>query len=194
MPRTIDRDARKEQLAEAVWRVILDEGISAVSVRTVAERAGVVVGSLRHVFPTRTDLILFSAELMVRRTTERIRALPRTDNPREYALAVLGALMPLESDSRAEYEINIALIAESRAVPELRPARDDAQCRISDLALRVVRMLAPSAGDEEAVKASRRIHALVDGLAFNLFHRPLDSDNEWALDILRDEIDAIADR
>lgn len=51
VPRTIDRDARKEQLAEAVWRVVRERGIGAVSVRTVAEEAGVVVGSLRHVFP-----------------------------------------------------------------------------------------------------------------------------------------------
>ena len=39
MPRTIDHDARRAELAEAVWRVILHRGIGAVSVRTVAAEA-----------------------------------------------------------------------------------------------------------------------------------------------------------
>ena len=59
MSRSIDLTARKAQLAEAVWQVILDRGISAVSVRTVAEQAGLVVGSLRHVFPTRAELLAY---------------------------------------------------------------------------------------------------------------------------------------
>ena len=68
MPRKIDRDRRKAQLAEAVWRIVVERGIGAVSVRAVAEEAGVAVGSLRHVFPTRAELLEFSAELMVQQS------------------------------------------------------------------------------------------------------------------------------
>lgn len=61
MPRRIDLDERREHLAQAVWTIIRERGIGAVSVRVVAAEAGVAVGSLRHVFPTRTELLQFSA-------------------------------------------------------------------------------------------------------------------------------------
>ncbi|WP_201791090.1 TetR/AcrR family transcriptional regulator [Nesterenkonia sp. PF2B19] len=100
----MDRDARKNQLAEAVWQVILDQGISAVSVRTVAERAGVAVGSLRHVFPSRAELVQFSAELMVQRATDRLHATyaeAASHAPEARALALIREVLPLTPDTRA---------------------------------------------------------------------------------------------
>lgn len=200
MPRTIDRDARKAQLAEAVWRVIVDRGIGAVSVRTVAAEAGVAVGSLRHVFPTRTELLEFSAELMVERVTARISALPAGDDPRQAAMDVLRELLPLTPDSRAELEVNIALIAEAPALPELARIRDDADRALGAACLHLVASLtgrsADTALDQEALdpealhQEALRLHALVDGLAIHLLVRGGDPD--WALDVLRAEVDRLA--
>ena len=191
MPRTMDRDARKAQLAEAVWQVILDQGVSAVSVRAVAERAGVVVGSLRHVFPTRAELVQFSAELMMERATERLLATTPRDDPREYALAVIKNVLPLDPDSRAEYEVNLALLAERAAVPSLHQVSHDAHQQLADLCARLVEMLSGQAGTPGGVSRARRLHALIDGLAFHLFHQPAHSDVTWALDIIQDELTAI---
>ncbi|UAJ78503.1 TetR family transcriptional regulator [Leifsonia sp. ZF2019] len=213
MPRTIDHDARKADLAQAVWRVIADRGLGAVSVRTVAAEAKVAVGSLRHLFPTRTELIEFSAELMVERVTDRIQALPRRADTREYALDVLAELLPLTADGRAELEVNIALIAEAPAVPGLARIRDIADQALSRACLHLVRLLRREAGTEgadaegadadgddtgaDAADRERalgtdalRLHALVDGLALHLLVR--DGSPEWALDILRAEVDRLA--
>ncbi|WP_226655330.1 TetR/AcrR family transcriptional regulator [Leifsonia sp. LS1] len=208
MPRTIDHDARKADLAQAVWRVIADRGLGAVSVRTVAAEAKVAVGSLRHLFPTRTELIEFSAELMVERVTDRIQALPRRADPREYALDVLTELLPLTADGRAELEVNIALIAEAPAEPGLARIRDIADQALSRACLHLVRLLRREAGTEgadagaddtgaDAADRERalgtdalRLHALVDGLALHLLVR--DGSPEWALDILRAEVDRLA--
>ncbi|NKS98836.1 TetR family transcriptional regulator [Rhodococcus hoagii] len=54
------REERKARLAEAVWRIIAERGISAVSVRTVAAEAGMAVGSLRNLFSTQAELLEFS--------------------------------------------------------------------------------------------------------------------------------------
>lgn len=203
MPRTIDHDARRAELAEAVWRIILDRGIGAVSVRTVAAEAGVVVGSLRHLFPTRAGLISFSAELMIARAAERIRAVVQTGDAPTDALALLRQLLPLTPDSRAELEVNLALIAETPALPELADIRDEAARQIRLLCESVVIALsgapydAPSDAPEIAGDA-RRLHALVDGLALQLLHGPAvhgvapAADQEAALEVLRAEIARLA--
>ncbi|QHC66703.1 TetR family transcriptional regulator [Rathayibacter sp. VKM Ac-2759] len=186
MPRTIDRDARKEQLAEAVWRVVRERGIGAVSVRTVAEEAGVVVGSLRHVFPSRAELLAFSAELMVLRATERIIATPRTGDALADAVAFLRHLLPLEPDSRAELEVNIALIAETPALPVLREIRDEAHRQLAELCLTLAQSVSGRPADTALVDAAKRLHALVDGLAVHLLLR--DGEGEWAVGVLAAEL------
>lgn len=188
MPRTMDRDTRKAQLAEAVWQVILDQGISAVSVRTVAERAGVAVGSLRHVFPTRSALLQFSAELMVQRATDRILSTEPQDDPREFAVALIKHTLPLTPDSRAEFEVNLALLAERTAVPELREVRTHAHQQLTVLSARIVQILTGNTEIPTTDPRAQRLHALIDGLSFHLFHQPPDADPSWALDVMRGEI------
>ena len=192
MSRTIDKEARKAQLAEAVWQVILDEGIGAVSVRTVAERAGVVVGSLRHIFPTRAELVVFSAELMVKRATERLLAIKPDDDVREYVFTIVKQLLPLDPDSRAEFEINLALFAEGTAVKGLVDIRQDANRQLADLFVRLVDMVTGERDTPESLQQSRRLHALVDGFAFHILHQPEMEDTSWALDILWAEINSLA--
>lgn len=192
MSRTIDKEARKAQLAEAVWQVILDEGIGAVSVRTVAERAGVVVGSLRHIFPTRAELVVFSAELMVKRATERLLAIEPDDDVREYVFTIVKQLLPLDPDSRAEFEINLALFAEGAAVKGLVDIRQDANRQLADLFVRLVEMVTGERDTPESLQQSRRLHAMVDGFAFHILHQPEMEDTSWALDILWAEINSLA--
>ncbi|ANE09174.1 TetR/AcrR family transcriptional regulator [Corynebacterium glutamicum] len=192
MSRTIDKEARKAQLAETVWQVILDEGIGAVSVRTVAERAGVVVGSLRHIFPTRAELVIFSAELMVKRATERLLAIEPDDDVREYVFTIVKQLLPLGPDSRAEFEINLALFAEGTAVKGLVDIRQDANRQLADLFVRLVEMVTGERDTPESLQQSRRLHAMVDGFAFHILHQPEMEDTSWALDILWAEINSLA--
>lgn len=188
----LDVDARKERLAEAVWQVILDRGISAVSVRSVADQAGVVVGSLRHVFPTRAELMQFAAELMLRRATERVLAVPPNDAPEQYVLDVVEQLLPLTADSRAELEVNLALAAEAVALPELTAIKDEAHRQLQELSLRLVELLSSCSSESpDRCARAKRLHALIDGLAFHLLHQSLDEDSQWALDIIRGEISMI---
>lgn len=195
MPSRIDRQARKAELAEAAWRVILRSGVSAVSVRTVADEAGLAVGSLRHVFPTRNELLIFSAELMMQRAYERIMNLPREGSAEEYVLAVVKNLVPFTRQTRAEMDVNIALIAEATAVPELKALRDSAHEQMAGACIRLAALLR---GEDtqtpggEATLSGRRLHALADGLALHLMHRAEPEDLERAAELLRYEIRSIA--
>jgi AcrR family transcriptional regulator len=191
VPKLIDHQVRKEALAQAVWDVILERGVAAVSVRTVAARANLAVGSLRHVFPTRNELMVYSAELMLRRAEHRIRALPPADNPIQHALDVLRELLPLTPDTQAELQVNIALFAEAPAVPALVGVRDRTEQALSGLYARLVAQVAPGLNVADSRKAADRLGALTDGLALRLLASQSLSPTQ-ALDLLKEELEAIA--
>lgn len=201
MPRTFDAQTRRAELAEAVERVIMREGIGAVSLRTVAAEAGVALGSLRYVHPTRADLLVGAARHMLEQSTARLLALRPALDARDYAETLAKAMLPLTEQTRAELEVNIALIAESRAVPELRAVRDDFQAGVRRTAEAIVRLLRsdpPQAGPFTHTEhaSAARLHALLDGLALALFHHD-DADAGWdvrvaeAWSVVQAELDRI---
>lgn len=107
MPKIVDHEQRRRELAEALWRVIADAGPQGVSIRSVAAEAGWSPGSLRHYFPTREDLLVFAMDLSEERAVQRVTALGRTQSPDtpllERAAEYAEQLLPLDSVRRAEY-------------------------------------------------------------------------------------------
>lgn len=184
------REERKARLAEAVWAVILDQGIGAVSVRTVAGAAGMAVGSLRHLFPTKAELLEFSAELMLDRATARVTATEWRDDPVEYALDAIKQVLPLTPETRREFEINVSLIAETPSNPGLVRIRDRAHEQLLELFTRIVLLVrgTPAPTDESPSRDGLRLLALVDGLGLHLIHQPDTADPNPAVAIIRDEL------
>ncbi|MDR2566992.1 MAG: TetR family transcriptional regulator [Bifidobacteriaceae bacterium] len=187
MPKLIDHQARKEDLAQAVWDVIVHDGVGAVSVRTVAARAGVAVGSLRYMFPTRAELVAFSGELVLERASRRISSVPTQPDKTDYALAMLRELLPLTAETRAELLVNLALLAEAPAIPALVSIRDRTMTAIRDLCRRLITLARPELTGKAADQAANRLAALTDGLALRLLSTGEDSP-DWALAILRAEL------
>ncbi|MBM4515013.1 hypothetical protein GS438_22220 [Rhodococcus hoagii] len=95
-------------------------------------------------------------------------------------------------ETRREFEINVALIAETPAHPGLARIRDHAHRQLLDCS--------PASQRCSAVKQRRRprqaaraagVLALVDGLGLHLLHQSAGDDIGWALDIVRDELHRI---
>jgi AcrR family transcriptional regulator len=70
MPKEVDHDERREELLEAVWRVIARDGMDRATIRTIAAETGWSSGVLAHYFADKDD-ILGSA---LRLAYDRIRA------------------------------------------------------------------------------------------------------------------------
>ena len=83
MPKIVDHNKRKKQIAEAVWRIIVREGLDSVSVRRVADEMTMSLGSIRHYFNSQDELLSFSMQLVSQRVNERIQALPFTGMVRQ---------------------------------------------------------------------------------------------------------------
>lgn len=170
MPKLIDHDTRRHEIAHAVWRIVVRDGVSAVSIRDVAAEAGLAVGSVRHVFRTKAELLEYSMALVHDRTRTRVTDHFSIKDPRKLAEAVLAELMPLDDQRRMEMAVNMAVVAESPSHPALRRVALDAQKAVADACTAVLTRLQ----NENLVRRTadlayetERLHAVVDGLALH---------------------------
>ncbi len=170
MPKLIDRDSRRHEIAHAVWRIVLSDGVSAVSIRDVAAEAGLAVGSVRHVFGTKAELLEYSMALVHERTSKRVAKHFSMQDPRKCAEAVLAELLPLDDQRRMDMAVNMAVVAESPSHPALRRVALDAQRAVADACAAVLARLHREElvrSDADLAYESERLHALVDGLALH---------------------------
>ena len=114
MPKVVDHEVRKRQIAEAVFSLIGSRGMAGVSLRDVALEAGVSMGSVQHYFGTKDEMLLFALSHMQEHAGLRFASqLARLQNPstREYLHAVLSVLLPTTKQSRQEATVNIAFFS-----------------------------------------------------------------------------------
>lgn len=187
MPKLIDHTRRREQIAEAAWRVIVRDGVAGASVRTVAAEAGLSTGALRHIFASQADLLVFALRLVSDRAKARVAALPVLPTAAETVEAVAAQFIPLDRDRRAEMEVYLALFTAANADAQLRGPRDTTHRAMRGACQWMIGRLddgsdlAPGA-DHELEAA--RLHAVIDGLAAHLVYEPADADPEWARRVL----------
>jgi AcrR family transcriptional regulator len=186
MPKVVDRERRREELAAALWRLVEREGIEAASLRRVAAEAGWSTGSLRHYFATHSELLAFAMELVVQRVTDRVGRLSPSPDPRETAAIVLHEVLPLDAERHAEMQVWLAFTARSLVEPELRELRDQAHTGLRGLCATAVELLGGGAAEAE------RVHALIDGLALHAVLDPATTTPERQRELLGAELDALA--
>ena len=170
-----DPERRREDIADAVLRVIRRDGIGAASVRTVADEAGMSTGSLRHFFGTQSELLLFAMELITRRVYERIARIEFSGEPRRDVRTLTEQFVPLDDDRRAEMDIWQAFVVAARTDPTLAEVRDRTDREMYEGFLRATSALGERGllvdGADAEVEAMR-LHALVDGLAAHGVNHP----------------------
>jgi AcrR family transcriptional regulator len=171
VPKVVDHEERRAELAGAVWRLVMREGIDAASIRRVAAEAGWSAGSLRHYFETQSELLRFAMELVIQRVSERVQALGEDAEPR----ALLHQVLPLDDERRAEMQVWLAFTTQALVDPGLGELRDAAHAALRDLCAR-------AAGEEGA--AAESLHALVDGLALHAVLAPAVTTPERQVELL----------
>jgi AcrR family transcriptional regulator len=167
MPKIVDHNQRREQLAEAAWRIIRRQGLEGVTVRSVAEEAGMSLGSLRHYFVTQSELLAFSMRLVSKRVTNRIEKISWSGDPRTDMQAMIDELVPLDDERLAECEVWLAFIGSALVDPALRSLSQEVHDSLYAFFLKVVNTLIDLRLAHPGIYAefeAKRLHALVDGL------------------------------
>ena len=74
VPKLVDHDVRRREIAQAVWAVIAERGIEGVTLRSVAAEAGVSVGRIQHYHASREELVRDSCRELLKAATQQFEA------------------------------------------------------------------------------------------------------------------------
>ncbi|WP_037313764.1 TetR/AcrR family transcriptional regulator [Amycolatopsis orientalis] len=176
MPKIVDPTARRLEIAEAVFRVIQADGLAQASLRSVADEAGLAIGSVRHYFRGHDELIVFAMRALGDRVEARLlRHLPELLDPetprsrrQELTEALLGELLPLTEQTRAETDVWLAFSAAAKNRPDLAEEVARTHAGVRALVRRVLEGARGAGGllhDLDLDVETERLAALLDGLA-----------------------------
>jgi AcrR family transcriptional regulator len=116
VPRQVDRLERRRALADAVFAVVAERGLEAVSLREVAARAGVSMGAVQHYFASKDEMLRFALDHLHARVLSRLQAeVGRLSDPgrRELIEAGLAVMLPLTEEGRQEAAVNVGFVSKA---------------------------------------------------------------------------------
>lgn len=202
MPKIVDHEQRKHDIAAALWRVVGHQGPAAVSIRTVAAEAGWSTGSLRHYFATREELLGFAIEQAAVRVRERIRARAERSAAESTMIERLAGfaeeLLPLDEQRNAEFQLWLAYGGEGARDPKVA-ARLNAETHgfYRQLVAALGGLAPPAVPEKPSGNAwletwAQRLGVFIDGLSTQLAFTPERLDPDRAKVVLQEFLGEIA--
>ncbi|SFR28260.1 DNA-binding transcriptional regulator, AcrR family [Lentzea waywayandensis] len=115
MPKRVDHEEKRRDLAEALFRIASTRGLQSVTLRAVAAEAGVSMFQIQYYFPTKEEMLRHAwqriTELGAERAGHRITEAMRTGDERAVMRACLLAVLPTDERSRVLCAVQIAYFA-----------------------------------------------------------------------------------
>ncbi|MEU6127550.1 TetR family transcriptional regulator C-terminal domain-containing protein [Saccharopolyspora sp. NPDC047091] len=172
MPKQVDHEQRRRQIAEALLRLAGRGGVEAVNLRDVAAEAGISMGSVQHYFRSKEQMLHHAVAHVNDRAAARIRdRLGSTDAPRAVVRTVLLEMLALSPESREEYLVSVSFFLRALAEPELaavyRRWWPQLEQWITDL-LRAAQDAGELAAELDPSTEARILLAVPDGLSVGL--------------------------
>jgi AcrR family transcriptional regulator len=195
MPKDVDHDERREELLEAVWRVIARDGLERATIRTIAKETGWSSGVLAHYFTDKDEILVSALRLAYERIAARWE-LKLADLTGIRALHEL-VLDNLPLDDQRELETKFLMNYWSRAIRDgdgvPRPERRGPQ--LIDLLSELVRE-GQEAGeivaDEAPEDLAERLLGLIDGFSLHALLDPQRLTRERQIALVQQEFDRLS--
>ncbi|MDJ0317600.1 TetR/AcrR family transcriptional regulator [Arthrobacter antibioticus] len=185
MPKIVDADDRRELVADAVFDVIAERGLTQASLRNVAQSAKLALGSVRHYFQSQAELMVFAfsvnSERIHLRALEKLEALEQDPLPTsadgviEKCAVVLEELLPLDESRRADAVVRMEFMLDARTNTNLADAARDDYRATGAVVGRVLLALFQSplaAQSLVPVNEAERLIGLLDGLSLRMVLQP----------------------
>ncbi len=199
MPKVVDHQARRAQVADAVRRLITEQGLDRVTVARTAAEAGVSVGHVQHYFASKDEMLLFTHERVVQEVLERVvalreRSVERRLPIRDVVVDGLASWLPVDARRRSAFRVTLAFLGRTVENPTLARAYAETGTRIRAMLAEAVTNGKECGevpeGTDPAVSALD-LHCLVEGLALQLGSDPDETASRAAFDLLTARVTAV---
>jgi AcrR family transcriptional regulator len=171
--------ARRLEVVEALFRVVVRGGLQQASLRAVADEAQLNIGSVRHYFDNQQELMRFAMQSMLDRVAarlcrrvEELPAMGALSRPRrrQWVVDLLSELLPLDDIRRGEVIVWMEFITAARINPVLDDLAQKSAAGIRSLVRQVLSN--QEIGLRNLHVETERLAALLDGLSLDAVLRP----------------------
>jgi len=196
MPRVADHHARRRQVAEAVERLIAEDGLDGVTVARTAAAAGISVGLVQHYFSSKDDMLLHTFTAVRNRIEQRVLVDAQSADDagariEQILLAALADMLPFDDVRRRECRVVLAFTGRAVDNPSLADALRASNAHLRALLAQAIHNgkecgEVPGATAEHAEAA--RVFAHLDGLILYSYVDPETMPLELAKSALADHL------
>ena len=211
MPKFVDAALRRQEVVEAVFRIVAADGLERASLREVADEAELAVGSVRHYFASSDELLAHSFGVVVDRIVTRLTAAddrlaeaePGTPEHHQGVLTLLGELLPLDEERAVDACVWMAFKNAARTKPFLAAEADRSHRAVAAVVGRLVMELSAGAGaaadgagdpldQQQLVTEAERLLATLDGLTMHALLQPEWMTAQMCRDVLESHLNGLA--
>ena len=198
VPKLVDHEERRRQIAAALLRVAAVRGLHQTGLREVAAEAGLSVRLIQYYFGTKEQLLLYATQYLAAQLSDRVRARIAAvggagAGPRAVIEAILAEALPDDEDSRTFTVIWTSYLALSLTDPGLAMGP---LARGSDVVIDVIAAQLRTAqeagqmppGLDAGLEATSLV-ALSAGLGTSVLVRDRDAGQAWA--VIRYQLDRL---
>lgn len=122
MPKKVDHNRRREEIATFTLELIRREGLENATLRTIAEEGGFSMGVLTHYFRSKDEIVGFAFHFLAQRSFDELDALLETQPPGLARLETALEYMFPKPDRPANFSLWMSLW--DRAIRNQRLARE----------------------------------------------------------------------
>ncbi|YCH08072.1 TetR/AcrR family transcriptional regulator [Arthrobacter sp. alpha11c] len=202
MPKIVDAEARRQEVVQAVFRIIASDGLERASLREVADEAGLAVGSVRHYFASSDELLVFSFASVIDRISGRLESAlfavegetPGSAGQHAAVLNLLGQFLPLDEELAVDACVWMAFRHAARIRPVLAAEAERSHRVVAAIVGRLIILLSPgeAAAPQSLVTEAERLLATMDGLCMHALLQPEWMTAEMCSDVLTAHLAAFA--
>jgi len=204
VPKFVDAVIRRQEIVDAVFRIIATDGLERASLREVADEAQLAVGSVRHYFASSDELLTHAFAVVVDRIVGRLTdadsllgdAPPASGEQNAAVLALLGEFLPLDEQRAVDACVWMAFKNAARTRPFLAAEADRSHRAVAAVVGGLILGLAEAEGvdadhaaglDQQVlVTEAELLLAVLDGLTMHALLQP-----EWMTAVMcRDVLEA----
>jgi len=167
MPKIVDHDARREEIVDAVWRVISRDGIASATTRNIAQEAGCSNGVLSHYFADKTALLHAALQIGYRRTEQRVNEWLRRGSGLRVLREVLLLTVPITNEALFGNQVELAFLGHAVGNRQLAREHHAIYERFRSIVRRLLldaRRAGEIAADADVGTIADALVALIDGL------------------------------